>query len=57
MDRGGKIRIENAPEGLPFVWFDPRTGSIGQQGKSTSDGWFSAPDENPWVLIVGEKKF
>ncbi len=57
LDRGGRVRIKNVPDGLPFVWYDPRTGSIGQQGKSTDDGWFVAPDENPWVLIVGEKRF
>jgi hypothetical protein len=55
--QGGKIRIDNIPEGLSFVWYDPKTGTIGKQGKSKSDGWFVAPDENPWVLIVGEKKF
>jgi hypothetical protein len=57
LERGGKIRIKNVPEGMSYVWFDPKAGTIGQQGKSTADGWFAAPDEKHWVLIVGEKQY
>ena len=43
--------------GLPFYWFNPKTGVSETEGIASSEGSFKAPDNNPWVLIIGEKKY
>ena len=56
LEKGGKIRIKNVPEQLPFFWFDPMKGDFTQEGKTTSNAVFKAPDNNPWVLIIGQRR-
>ncbi|MEO1012963.1 MAG: DUF4038 domain-containing protein [Bacteroidota bacterium] len=51
LNEGGKIRISGVPRTLKYRWVDPRTGEIKTSGKVTK-GTFTAPDKNPWVLIV-----
>lgn len=57
LDKGGPIKIKNMKSGLPFYWFNPKTGVFETEGKASSEGSFKAPDNNPWVLIIGEKKY
>ena len=56
LETGGKIKIKNVPEELPFLWFNPVTGIIAHQGTTHKDGIFESPDRNPWVLIIGKRK-
>jgi hypothetical protein len=56
MVTGGKIKIIGVPSELPYFWFDPVDGNFATKGKVTTDGVFEAPDQKPWVLIIGERK-
>jgi Protein of unknown function (DUF4038)/Domain of unknown function (DUF5060) len=56
LDKGGAITIKNMIEGLPFFWFDPRKGIFFKEGKTVSGGVFQAPDTQPWVLLIGDRK-
>ena len=57
LENGGEIRIKSLPEGLPARWFNPKTGQITEAGISSPGQTFKSPDKNPWVLIIGEKKW
>lgn len=56
MERGGEVGINNVPTGLSYAWFDPVAGEFKQRGKTSAERKFKAPDEAPWVLIIGEPK-
>ncbi len=56
LNAGGSIRIKNVPDGLTRYWFNPVTGILKEQGKTTGEDRFKAPGAKPWVLIIGEKK-
>jgi hypothetical protein len=55
MSNGGEITIKNVPQDLPYHWFNPKTGELSVQGQTRSSN-FKAPDNSPWVLIIGKKK-
>lgn len=55
LEKGGTINIRNVPAELPMRWFDPVKGVFGEQGKTPAGGIFTAPDDNPWVLIIGRR--
>jgi hypothetical protein len=57
LERGGEIKIRNLPADLSYYWFDPATGEFKDEGKTKSGQSFESPDNNPWVLIIGERKF
>ncbi len=57
LDKGGTITIKNMVSGLPFYWFNPKSGVFEAEGMTSGEGTFKAPDNNPWVLIIGERKF
>ncbi len=52
LNKGGEIEIQNVPDSLNYHWINPKNGEIKQMGKVSSEK-FKAPDENPWVLIIG----
>jgi len=52
LNKGGEIEIQNLPDTLNYRWMNPKNGEMKQMGKATSEK-FKAPDENPWVLIIG----
>ncbi|HTU98893.1 MAG TPA: DUF4038 domain-containing protein [Luteitalea sp.] len=55
LPRGGAITIPSAPAGLPVRWFDAKAGAFGREpAMSTAGGQFSAPDDRPWGLFVGQ---
>lgn len=56
LNNGGEIKVRNVPEGLPYYWFNPVKGKFEGKGNSSAEGVFRAPDNKPWVLIVGEKR-
>ena len=54
LNNGGEIQIKSIPSGLKYHWFNPKDGSIENEG--TTDASlvkFNAPSADPWVLIVG----
>ncbi len=53
---GGSIEIDDVPAGIEYRWFDPKAGVFADQGESL-DGKFSAPDDRPWVLMVGNRDY
>ncbi len=55
LEKGGEIIIKNLPNGMPYYWFNPMIGEFLEEGITNSEMIFNAPDNNPWVLIVGEK--
>jgi hypothetical protein len=56
LENGGLIKIQNMVSGLPYSWFNPKTGEITSVGITSEDGTFKAPDANSWVLRIGEKR-
>ena len=57
LESGGDIKIKNVPTELSYFWFNPVTGEFKDQEKTTSEGIFKSPDQNPWVLIIGERTY
>jgi hypothetical protein len=57
LEKGGTIIIRNMVSGLPFYWFNPENGELAAEGITSSEGNFNAPDNKPWVLITGHRKF
>lgn len=55
LENGGIIEIKNVPLNLTYSWFNPVTREFYLQGKTSAAGVFTAPDRNPWVLIIGER--
>lgn len=55
LEKGGEIKIKNVPADLPFRWFDPVKGEFLKEERNGANGQFTAPDENPWVLIIGRR--
>ncbi len=56
LPEGGDIVIRGVPAGLPFEWFDPRTGEVVGRGTAPADGRFEAPGDTPVVLLAGERR-
>lgn len=57
LDEGGDIRLSELQPGLPYRWFNPKSGEFTEEGITESNiQTFSAPDKAPWVLLVGERK-
>lgn len=56
LPEGGNISMPTLPENLPVHWFNPKNAEWKDGGKVTSNRSFVAPDKNPWVLIIGERK-
>lgn len=52
LESGGELKINGQSGELPYYWFNPRTGEFASEGK-TEQWSFTAPDTNPWVLIIG----
>jgi hypothetical protein len=52
LNNGGAIEIKNIPaECSNYKWVNPKTGEIKVEGKTINAKW-TAPDTNPWVLII-----
>jgi hypothetical protein len=56
LESGGELTIKNVPVELPHRWFNPKTGEFTPEQMTQVPGVFRAPDENPWVLLVGHKR-
>lgn len=52
LPEGGTVSIVDIPPGLPYRWFNPQSGAFAETG-TTGATAFTAPDANPWVLVVG----
>ncbi|NMC38096.1 MAG: DUF4038 domain-containing protein [Bacteroidales bacterium] len=58
LDKGGEIMIKSLPVNLPVIWFNPLAGDKSEKLTSKEgDNTFRAPDNNPWVIIIGNKKY
>jgi hypothetical protein len=57
LNDGGEITLSELSPEMPFRWFNPRTGELFPES-SVADAvqTFKAPDEEPWVLLVGKKE-
>ena len=55
LNKGGKIKINGVPAGLPYFWFNPVKGEFVAEGISSTERLFEAADDQPWVLIIGRK--
>lgn len=54
---GGKVTLTGLTEPLPSYWFNPRTGEMQDHGLAAVATYTtSAPDAQPWVLLVGVRK-
>lgn len=51
LGNGGELTIKDLPKNLDYSWINPKTGLPKQMGKVTH-GYFKAPDNNPWVLVI-----
>ncbi len=49
---GGSIEIKTLPAGLDYKWINPKNGVVAASG-TTKKVRFTAPDSNPWVLLIG----
>jgi hypothetical protein len=58
LPEGGDVTLTRLTGPLPYVWFDPKEGAIHEGGTTGTARRFaaSAPTEEPWVLLVGEKQ-
>ena len=56
LNKGGSITIKGVPEGATYHWFNPKTGAFADNGQTKAGGSFNAPDTQPWVLLIGERK-
>lgn len=52
---GGAIRINGVPADLPRYWFNPRNGEFSEAATNDAGTLFTAPDDQPWVLIIGHR--
>ena len=55
LNEGGAITFKDLPAGLPWRWYNPRNGEFGIEGVTSGPEAFTAPDEQPWVLVIGKK--
>ncbi|MEO9891931.1 DUF4038 domain-containing protein [Aurantibacter sp.] len=53
LNNGGAIEIKNIPLVLNYQWVDPKTGKTLPLSK-VSKSMFTAPNHNPWVLIISK---
>jgi len=56
LNQGGAIRIEGVPAGMPYRWYNPKTGEFAKEGSTDEAATFEAPDKTPWVLVIGERR-
>lgn len=56
LPEGGSVTIPGIVQNVPYAWFNPKTGRR-ENPLMTLGETFITPDDNPWVLIVGEKRF
>lgn len=52
MNQGGTINLDGVPTRLRSRWFNPKNGQF-QDAKPVQGLTFTAPDEQPWVLVIG----
>ncbi|MCC5930155.1 MAG: DUF4038 domain-containing protein [Cyclobacteriaceae bacterium] len=57
LPEGGEVQLQDLVNGLPFVWFNPKTAEFTEKGSvGASSQTFTAPDKAPWVLIIGSRE-
>ncbi|MDO6436087.1 DUF4038 domain-containing protein [Cyclobacterium sp. 1_MG-2023] len=57
LKKGGDITLSELTPEMPYQWFNPKTGAFLEEAKVTGTiQTFTAPDKEPWVLLVGKRK-
>jgi hypothetical protein len=57
LPNGGSVELNQLKTKTPFEWFNPQTGlSQGTDATSGISQTFTSPDDQPWVLLIGERK-
>jgi hypothetical protein len=53
---GGSVTLTGLTKSLPAFWLNPKTGEMTSAGQGLIGNFtMSAPDTQPWVLLVGER--
>ena len=57
LPEGGEITLSELSPDMPYRWFNPKTGEFLPEARVADEiQSFQAPDEEPWVLLVGNKE-
>jgi hypothetical protein len=57
LESGGDVVVNGVGAGLPYRWFDPKTGDWLRGSKiRAGDNPISAPSSSPWVLVIGRTR-
>jgi len=57
LPEGGEVRLQELTGGLPATWFNPKTAEFSESDSvRDSSQTFVAPNEEPWVLLVGKRE-
>ena len=57
LNEGGEITLSELTTDLPYRLFNPKTGAFLEEAKVTKTvQTFTAPDNEPWVLLVGQRE-
>ena len=57
LPEGGEITVRQLKPGLPVRFYNPKQGDFVEAGDvNKEEQSFTAPDDSPWVLLIGERK-
>ncbi|MBR9775893.1 MAG: DUF4038 domain-containing protein [Cytophagales bacterium] len=57
LNEGGEITLSELTPEMPYQWFNPKTGAFLPEASVTETiQTFTAPDNEPWVLLVGQRE-
>lgn len=57
LSEGGEITLTELTPDMPYRWFNPKTGAFLEEDRvSEASQTFNAPDNEPWVLLLGKRE-
>ena len=57
LPQGGAVSLSGLTHSLPIYWFNPKTGATDAAVKASGPEYkTSAPNNDPWILLVGVRK-
>ena len=57
LNEGGEITLSELTPEMPYQWFNPKSGAFLEKATVTETvQTFTAPDNEPWVLLVGKRE-
>jgi hypothetical protein len=54
LPEGGTVTINELALNMNYRWFDPKKGEFDVSKQTNGEKSFTAPDDNPWVLILSK---